>query len=80
MDIRLKISQVRELDVDDPRGSRHHPRSRAAALRGAGGDGRGRPLRRHPRLRHRLRKDPMATIDVTKVEVFSSVFGYDQEE
>ncbi len=33
-------------------------------------------------LRHRLRKDPMATIDEgTKVlEVFSSVFGYDAEE
>ncbi len=33
-------------------------------------------------LRHRLRKDPMATIDEgTKVlEVFSSVFGYDSEE
>jgi hypothetical protein len=32
-------------------------------------------------LRHRLRKDPMATIDEgTKVlEVFSGVFGYDQE-
>ena len=33
-------------------------------------------------LRHRLRKDPMATIDEgTKVvEVFSQVFGYDEEE
>jgi magnesium chelatase subunit I len=33
-------------------------------------------------LRHRLRKDPMATIDEgTKVqEVFSRVFGYDEEE
>ena len=33
-------------------------------------------------LRHRLRKDPIATIDEgTKVqEVFSRVFGYDEEE
>ena len=33
-------------------------------------------------LRHRLRKDPMATIDEGDkvIEVFSSVFGYDQEE
>jgi magnesium chelatase subunit I len=33
-------------------------------------------------LRHRLRKDPMATIDEgTKVaEVFAAVFGYEDEE
>jgi len=86
MEIRLKISQVcSELDVDGLRGDLVTTRAAraAAAYRGS------REVTDEDVysvvtlcLRHRLRKDPMATIDEgTKVlEVFSSVFGYDAEE
>lgn len=86
MEIRLKISQVcAELDVDGLRGDLVTTRAAraAAAYRGA------TEVTDEDvysvitlTLRHRLRKDPMATIDEgTKVvEVFSQVFGYDEEE
>eukprot|EP00227_Mantoniella_beaufortii_P011204 CAMPEP_0197590560 /NCGR_PEP_ID=MMETSP1326-20131121/11479_1 /TAXON_ID=1155430 /ORGANISM="Genus nov. species nov., Strain RCC2288" /LENGTH=405 /DNA_ID=CAMNT_0043155665 /DNA_START=77 /DNA_END=1294 /DNA_ORIENTATION=- len=85
MEIRLKISQVcAELDVDGLRGDLVTTRAAraAAAYRGA------TEVTDEDVysvitlcLRHRLRKDPMATIDEgTKVlEVFSRVFGYDEE-
>jgi len=85
MDIRLKISQVcAELDVDGLRGDLVTTRaSRAAAAF------RGSKIVTDEDvysvislcLRHRLRKDPMATIDEGSrvTEVFSSVFGYDIE-
>ena len=85
MDIRLKISQVcAELDVDGLRGDLVTTRaSRAAAAF------RGSKIVTDEDvysvislcLRHRLRKDPMATIDEGSrvTEVFSSVFGYDVE-
>ncbi len=86
MDIRLKISQVcAELDVDGLRGDLVTTRASraAAAFRGAS-EVTDEDVYSVVTLclRHRLRKDPMATIDEgTKVvEVFSSVFGYDQEE
>ena len=86
MEIRLKISQVcAELDVDGLRGDLVTTRAAraAAAFRGA------TEVTDQDvysiitlTLRHRLRKDPMATIDEGDkvVEVFSSVFGYDEEE
>jgi len=86
MEIRLKISQVcAELDVDGLRGDLVTTRAAraAAAYRGA------TEVTDQDvysiitlTLRHRLRKDPMATIDEGDkvVEVFSSVFGYDEEE
>lgn len=83
MEIRLKISQVcAELDVDGLRGDLVTTRaSRAAAAY------RGSKVVTDEDvysvislcLRHRLRKDPMATIDEGSrvYEVFSSVFGYE---
>ena len=86
MDIRLKISQIcAELDVDGLRGDLVTTRASraAAAFRGAT-EVTDEDVYSIVTLclRHRLRKDPMATIDEgTKVlEVFSSVFGYDSEE
>lgn len=84
MEIRLKISQVcAELDVDGLRGDLVTTRAARAAA-----SFRGSKVVTDDDvysvitlcLRHRLRKDPMATIDEgTKVvEVFSSVFGYDE--
>ena len=85
MDVRLKISQVcAELDVDGLRGDLVTTRaSRAAAAY------RGSKVVTDEDvysvvslcLRHRLRKDPMATIDEGSrvIEVFSSVFGYETE-
>ena len=85
MDIRLKISQVcAELDVDGLRGDLVTTRASraAAAFRGS------KVVSDEDVysvvslcLRHRLRKDPMATIDEGSrvIEVFSSVFGYDTE-
>jgi magnesium chelatase subunit I len=85
MEIRLKISQVcAELDVDGLRGDLVTTRaSRAAAAY------RGAKIVTDEDvysvislcLRHRLRKDPMATIDEGSrvYEVFSSVFGYEVE-
>jgi len=84
MDIRLKISQVcAELDVDGLRGDLVTTRAAraAAAFRGS------KTVADEDVysiitlcLRHRLRKDPMATIDegTRVIEVFSSVFGYDE--
>lgn len=86
MDIRLKISQVcAELDVDGLRGDLVTTRaSRAAAAYRGGTEVTDEDVYSVVTLclRHRLRKDPMATIDEgTKVlEVFSRVFGYDEEE
>ena len=86
MDIRLKISQVcAELDVDGLRGGLVPPRAgRAAAAYRESTEVTDEDVYSIITLclRHRLRKDPMATIDEgTKVlEVFSSVFGYDSEE
>jgi magnesium chelatase subunit I len=83
MEIRLKISQVcAELDVDGLRGDLVTTRaSRASAAY------RGSKVVTDEDvysvislcLRHRLRKDPMATIDEGSrvFEIFSSVFGYD---
>merc|ERR1719253_1216136 len=85
MEIRLKISQVcAELDVDGLRGDLVTTRaSRAAAAY------RGSKVVTDEDvysvislcLRHRLRKDPMATIDEGSrvYEVFSSIFGYEIE-
>lgn len=85
MDIRLKISQVcAELDVDGLRGDLVTTRASraAAAFRGS------KVVTDEDVysiislcLRHRLRKDPMATIDEGSrvIEVFSSVFGYETE-
>ena len=85
MEIRLKISKVcAELDVDGLRGDLVTTRaSRAAAAY------RGYKVVTDEDvysvislcLRHRLRKDPMATIDEgSRVhEIFSSVFGYEIE-
>jgi len=84
MDIRLKISQVcAELDVDGLRGDLVTTRAAraAAAYRGS------KTVTDEDVysiitlcLRHRLRKDPMATIDegTRVIEVFCSVFGYDE--
>lgn len=84
MDIRLKISQVcSELDVDGLRGDLVTTRaSRASA------SFRGSKIVTDEDvysvitlcLRHRLRKDPMASIDEGSrvLEVFSTVFGYEQ--
>eukprot|EP00982_Pelagococcus_subviridis_P009265 30916-Pelagococcus_subviridis.AAC.3 len=86
MEIRLKISQVcSELDVDGLRGDLVTTRaSRAAAAYRGANEVTDEDVYSVVTLclRHRLRKDPMATIDEgTKVlEVFSSVFGYDSEE
>ena len=86
MDIRLKISQVcAELDVDGLRGDLVTTRAaRAAAAYRGSTEVTDEDVYSIITLclRHRLRKDPMATIDEgTKVlEVFSSVFGYDSEE
>jgi magnesium chelatase subunit I len=86
MDIRLKISQVcAELDVDGLRGDLVTTRAaRAAAAYRGGTEVTDEDVYSVVTLclRHRLRKDPMATIDEgTKVlEVFSRVFGYDEEE
>ena len=86
MDIRLKISQIcAELDVDGLRGDLVTTRaSRAAAACPGASEVTDEDVYSIVTLclRHRLRKDPMATIDEgTKVlEVFSSVFGYDSEE
>jgi len=84
MDIRLKISQVcAELDVDGLRGDLVTTRAAraAAAYRGSNAVSDEDVYSVVTLcLRHRLRKDPMATIDEgTKViEVFSNVFGYDE--
>lgn len=84
MDIRLKISQVcSELDVDGLRGDLVTTRaSRASAAYRGSTEVTDEDVYSVVSLclRHRLRKDPMATIDEgTKViEVFSSVFGYDE--
>jgi magnesium chelatase subunit I len=84
MDIRLKISQVcSELDVDGLRGDLVTTRAAraAAAFRGS------KIVTDEDVyavitlcLRHRLRKDPMASIDEGSrvLEVFSAVFGYEQ--
>merc|ERR1712216_355963 len=84
MDIRLKISQVcAELDVDGLRGDLVTTRAAraAAAFRGS------KIVTDEDVyavitlcLRHRLRKDPMASIDEGSrvLEVFSAVFGYEQ--
>jgi len=86
MDIRLKISQVcAELDVDGLRGDLVTTRaSRAAAAYRGGTEVTDQDVYSVITLclRHRLRKDPMATIDEgTKVaEVFAAVFGYEDEE
>jgi magnesium chelatase subunit I len=82
MGIRLKISQVcAELDVDGLRGDLVTTRAAraAAAFRGS-------KIVTDVYavitlcLRHRLRKDPMASIDEGSrvLEVFSAVFGYEQ--
>lgn len=84
MEIRLKISQVcAELDVDGLRGDLVTTRAaRAAASFRGSNNVTDEDVYSVITLclRHRLRKDPMATIDEgTKVvEVFSNVFGYDQ--
>ena len=86
MEIRLKISQVcAELDVDGLRGDLVTTRAaRAAAAYRGGTEVTDEDVYSVVTLclRHRLRKDPMATIDEgTKVQdVFSRVFGYDEEE
>merc|ERR1719253_1094224 len=86
MEIRLKISQVcAELDIDGLRGDLVTTRAaRAAAAYRGGTEVTDEDVYSVVTLclPHRLRKDPMATIDEgTKVqEVFSRVFGYDEEE
>jgi len=84
MEIRLKISQVcSELDVDGLRGDLVTTRAARAAA-----SYRGSKIVTDEDvysvitlcLRHRLRKDPMASIDEGSrvLEVFSTVFGYEQ--
>jgi magnesium chelatase subunit I len=86
MEIRLTISQVcAQLDVDGLRGDLVTTRAaRAAAAYRGGTEVTDQDVYSVITLclRHRLRKDPMATIDEgTKVaEVFAEVFGYDEDE